>query len=72
MIAQKRKVELLRKKEAAKKEKLRKLHLVTSVEEFESNLIAIKEEGLTVKKEEFKIVKFLKEQVDIRKKMLGQ
>ena len=67
MIAQKRKVELLRKKEAATKEKLHKLHLVTSVEEFESNLIAIKEEGLTVKKEEFKTVKFLKEQVDIRK-----
>ena len=63
---------MLKQKVAAEKAKSSKLHLVTSTPEFESSLNIIKEEGLPPKKEEKKLLDFLKEQVQIRKKLLQQ
>ena len=72
MVAQKKKADMLKQKATAEKAKLSKLHLVTSTPEFESSLNIIKEEGLPPKKEEKKILDFLKEQIQIRKKLLQQ
>ena len=72
MLEQKKKRDCLKKKQAAEKELLTKLHLITSVAEFETALCQIKDEGLSSKKENEKILNLLKEQVRIRKKLLMQ
>ena len=52
LVARKRRADMLGQKAASEKEKLSKLHLVTSTPEFESSLNIIKEDGLSLKREE--------------------
>ena len=72
MLEQKKKADYMRKKQTAEMEKLSSLHLITSVTEFETVLSNIKDEGLSTRKENEKILNLLKEQVRIRKKLLKQ
>ena len=72
MLEQKKKADYTRKKQTAEMEKLSSLHLITSVTEFETVLSNIKDEGLSTRKENEKILNLLKEQVRIRKKLLKQ
>ena len=72
MLEQKKKADYLRRRQAAEMEKLSNLHLIASVAEFETVLSNIKEEGLSTKKENEKVLNILKDQVRIRKKLLKQ
>ena len=72
MLQKKKKIDTLRKKQAVEKEQLSKLHLITSVTEFETVIGNIEGEDLPKTKQDSKALNLLKEQVRIRKKLLMQ
>ena len=72
MVKEKQQREEKKKKVTAEKEALGKMHLVTSVSEFDQILVAIGEVCNSDRKRKTKIVAFLKEQVRIRKNLLSQ
>lgn len=73
MIQMHKERELVRQKREEEKEKLSKLHLVSSVSEFDHVLVSIDEDPcLSNSKKKTNKLSLLKEQVKIRKKLLKQ
>lgn len=60
------------KREAAEQQKLSKVHLVTSVAEFDVVLSDINDEQISSARKRAKILSLLEEQVKVRKKLLNQ
>ncbi len=67
-----KKKQLQEAKQTAEREEMSKLHLVSSVSEFDQIISDIEDENLSVKKKKAKYFDFLKQQVRIRKKLLDQ
>lgn len=73
MIQMHKERELVRQKREEEKEKLSKLHLASSVSEFDHVLVSIDEDPcLSNSKKKTNKLSLLKEQVKIRKKLLKQ
>ena len=68
----KRERDMKEKKAVAEREKLSKVHLISSVHELEQTLSNIDEEAITAQAKAAKKRKIIKEQVDLRKKYLQQ
>lgn len=72
MLKDKRERDIKEKKAASEREKLSKVHLISSVHELEQTLSNIDEEAITAKAKAAKKRNIIKEQVDLRKKYLQQ
>ena len=62
----------LAKREAKEREQLTKLHLITSTDELKSTLSLIDEENISTAKKTQKKRTIIREQINIRRKVLGQ
>ena len=72
MIREKCRRDALVKRAAKEKEKLSKLHLITSADELKTTLSEIEEENISNTKEIQKKIAVIREQINIRKKVLRQ
>lgn len=62
----------LKEKMCQEKEKLSQLHLITTPEELQEELLTIDKESISASRKRNKKISVLKTQVQIRRKLLGQ
>lgn len=72
IVREKHRRDVLEERAAKEKERLSNLHLVTSCEELKSILLEIEEESISATKKAQKKRKTIREQIDIRKKVLSE